>query len=161
MAPCRVHHGNHTRQIADTSGTAIGGTILQMIRDLSRVKIMLTHPRRLTAPQQSRPPLVQEAYIRPIGSQEGDPRNVRLGKLDGSRQPHAVSAHRDWLGCDARKVGGSDSGGWVCEIRSEIRPINRQARSKVNSYIARTTSEAASTAKQCCTAQSGLGHWPS
>ena len=33
-----------------------------MTRDLSRMKILLTHSRSLTAPQQAWPPLVQEAY---------------------------------------------------------------------------------------------------
>ena len=49
-------------QIADASGIAVGGTVLQMTRDLSRMKILLTHSRSLTAPQQAWPPLVQEAY---------------------------------------------------------------------------------------------------
>ncbi|CAL1170400.1 unnamed protein product [Cladocopium goreaui] len=49
-------------QIADASGIAVGGTVLQMTRDFSRMKILLTHSRSLTAPQQAWPPLVQEAY---------------------------------------------------------------------------------------------------
>ena len=49
-------------QVADASGYAVGGTVLQMTRDLSRMKVLLTHSRSLTPPQQAWPPLVQEAY---------------------------------------------------------------------------------------------------
>jgi hypothetical protein len=33
-----------------------------MTRDLSRMKVLLTHSKSLTPPQQSWPPLIQEAY---------------------------------------------------------------------------------------------------
>ena len=49
-------------QIADASGIAVGGTVLQMSRDMSRMKILLTHSRSLTPAQQRWPPLIQEAY---------------------------------------------------------------------------------------------------
>lgn len=49
-------------QVADASGFAVGGTVLQMTRDLSRMKVLLTHSKSLTPPQQSWPPLIQEAY---------------------------------------------------------------------------------------------------
>ena len=49
-------------QIADASGIAVGGTVLQMTRDLSRVKVLMTHGKSLTPAQQNWPPLIQEAY---------------------------------------------------------------------------------------------------
>ena len=49
-------------QIADASGIAVGGTVLQMSRDLSRMKILMTHSKSLTPAQQNWPPLIQEAF---------------------------------------------------------------------------------------------------
>ena len=49
-------------QIADASGIAVGGTVLQMSRDLSRMKVLMTHSKSLTPAQQNWPPLIQEAY---------------------------------------------------------------------------------------------------
>ena len=49
-------------QIADASGYAVGGTVLQMTRDMERMKVLLTHSKALTPPQQSWPPLIQEAF---------------------------------------------------------------------------------------------------
>ena len=49
-------------QIADASGIAVGGSVLQMTRDLSRVKVLMTHSKSLTPAQQNWPPLIQEAF---------------------------------------------------------------------------------------------------
>ena len=49
-------------QIADASGIAVGGTVLQMSRDMSHMKVLMTHSKSLTPAQQSWPPLIQEAY---------------------------------------------------------------------------------------------------
>ena len=49
-------------QVADASGYAVGGTVLQMSRDMERMKVLLTHSKSLTPPQQSWPPLIQEAF---------------------------------------------------------------------------------------------------
>ena len=49
-------------QIADASGIAVGGSVLQMTRDLSRVKVLMTHSKPLTPAQQNWPPLIQEAF---------------------------------------------------------------------------------------------------
>ena len=49
-------------QVADASGIAVGGTVLQMSRDLSRMKVLMTHSRSLTEAQQNWPPLIQEAF---------------------------------------------------------------------------------------------------
>ena len=49
-------------QIADASGIAVGGSVLQMTRDLSRVKVLMTRSKSLTPAQQNWPPLIQEAF---------------------------------------------------------------------------------------------------
>ena len=49
-------------QIADASGIAVGGSVLQMTRDLSRVKVLMTHSKSLRPAQQNWPPLIQEAF---------------------------------------------------------------------------------------------------
>ena len=49
-------------QVADASGFAVGGTVVQMTRDHTRLKVLLTHSKSLTPPQQAWPPLVQEAF---------------------------------------------------------------------------------------------------
>ena len=49
-------------QIADASGIAVGGTVVQMSRDLSRFKVLLTHSKGLTPAQQAWPPLTLEAF---------------------------------------------------------------------------------------------------
>ena len=49
-------------QIADASGIVVGGSVLQMTRDLSRVKVLMTHSKSLTPAQQNWPPLIQEAF---------------------------------------------------------------------------------------------------
>ena len=49
-------------QVADASGYAVGGTVLQMARDLSHMKVLLTHSKSLTPAQQAWPPLIQEAF---------------------------------------------------------------------------------------------------
>ena len=49
-------------QIADASGIAAGGSVLQMTRDLSRVTVLMTHSKSLTPAQQNWPPLIQEAF---------------------------------------------------------------------------------------------------
>ena len=36
--------------------------MLQMSRDLSRMKVLMTHSKSLTPAQQNWPPLIQEAY---------------------------------------------------------------------------------------------------
>ena len=49
-------------QIADASGIAVGGTVVQMSRDLSLFKVLLTHSKGLTPAQQAWPPLTLEAF---------------------------------------------------------------------------------------------------
>jgi len=49
-------------QVADSSGIALGGTVLQMTRDLTKFKVLLTHSKGLTPAQQAWAPLTLEGY---------------------------------------------------------------------------------------------------
>ena len=49
-------------QVADCSGIALGGTGLQMSRDVSRFKVLVTHSKGLTPAQQAWQPLTLEGY---------------------------------------------------------------------------------------------------
>ena len=49
-------------QIADASGIAVGGSVVQMSRELSKLKVLMTHSKSLTPAQQNWPPLIQEAF---------------------------------------------------------------------------------------------------
>ena len=49
-------------QIADSSGIALGGTGLQMTRDFSRFRVLMTHSKGLTPAQQAWQPLTLEGY---------------------------------------------------------------------------------------------------
>ena len=52
-------------QIADASGIAVGGSVVQMSRDLSKLKVLMTHSKSLTPAQQNWPPLL---FRRPLRS---------------------------------------------------------------------------------------------
>ena len=47
-------------QVADASGIAVGGSVVQMSRDMAKLKILMTHSKSLTPAQQNWPPLIQE-----------------------------------------------------------------------------------------------------
>ena len=49
-------------QVADPSGIAVGGSLVQMSRDMAKLKVLVTHSKSLTAAQQNLPPLIQEAF---------------------------------------------------------------------------------------------------
>ena len=49
-------------QVADASGIAVGGSVVQMSRDMAKHKVLMTHSKSLTPAQQNWPPLIQEAF---------------------------------------------------------------------------------------------------
>ena len=49
-------------QIADASGIAVGGSVVQMSRDMAKLKVLMTHSKSRTPAQQNWPPLSQEAF---------------------------------------------------------------------------------------------------
>jgi hypothetical protein len=51
-------------QIADCSGIALGGTSLQVTRDMSKFKVLVTHSKGLTPAQQAWQPLTLEGYAK-------------------------------------------------------------------------------------------------
>ena len=77
-------------QIADASGIAVGGSVLQMTRDLSRVKVLMTHSKSLTPAQQNWPPLIQNSGgVRAARGEARDASDLRVHKdrlLDGPRE---------------------------------------------------------------------------
>lgn len=104
-------------QIADASGIAIGGTVLQMSRDLSQMKVLLTHSRTLTPAQQRWPPLIQEAYA------QLEVRKVfgTIRTLCWTDHANLTRAQSSDIGVDAKLVR------WVSEILSdgsEIRSLS-------------------------------------
>ena len=49
-------------QVADASGIAVGGSAVQMSRDMAKLKVLMTRSKSLTPAQQNWPPLIQEAF---------------------------------------------------------------------------------------------------
>ena len=49
-------------QVADASGIAVGGSVVQMRRDMAKLKVLMTHSKSITPAQQNWPPLIQEAF---------------------------------------------------------------------------------------------------
>ncbi|CAE7497896.1 POL, partial [Symbiodinium pilosum] len=49
-------------QISDASGTAVGGSVVQMSQDLSKLKVLMRHFKSVTLAQQNWPPVIQEAF---------------------------------------------------------------------------------------------------
>ena len=111
-------------QIADASGIAVGGSVLQMTRDLSRVKVLMTHSKSLTPAQQNWPPLIQEAFAQ-LEVKQRDAADVtslarredssELGSwfdtdrlLDGPREFDPCTNERYRAGPEAREVGRRD-----------------------------------------------------
>ena len=71
-------------QIADASGIAVGESVLQMTRDLSRVKVLMTHSKSLTPAQQNWPPLSQEAFAHPGAGARRRPDPQQGGGVPGA-----------------------------------------------------------------------------
>ena len=108
-------------QIADASGIAVGGTVLQMSRDLSRMKVLLTHSRSLTAPQQSWPPLVQEAFAQLEVKRQTRKTFGSIKTLCWTDHSNLTRAQHIEIGSDVKLVR------WVAEILadgSEIRSLS-------------------------------------
>ena len=49
-------------QVADASGIAVGGSVVQMSRDMAKLKVLMTHSKSLTPAQQNWPPLIEDAF---------------------------------------------------------------------------------------------------
>ena len=102
-------------QVADASGIAVGGTVLQMSRDLSRMKVLMTHSRSLTEAQQNWPPLIQEAFAQ-LEVKRASRKNVRhdqVDMLDRSRESDQIADERHRSRRQAGQVGRRDPRGWI------------------------------------------------
>ena len=113
-------------QIADASGIAVRGTVLQMSRDMSRMKILLTHSRSLTPAQQRWPPLIQEAYAQLEVKRATRKVFGTIRTLCWTDHANLTRAQSSDIGVDSKLVR------WVSEILSdgpEIRSLSgRSAR---------------------------------
>ena len=108
-------------QIADASGIAVGGTVLQMSRDLTRMKVLLTHSRSLTAPQQAWPPLVQEAFAQLEVKRATRKAFGSIRTLCWTDHANLTRAQHIEIGSDVKLIR------WVAEILadgSEIRSLS-------------------------------------
>ena len=108
-------------QIADASGIAVGGTVLQMSRDLSRMKVLMTHSKSLTPAQQSWPPLIQEAYAQLEVKRATRKMFGSIKTLCWTDHANLTRAQSSDIGADTKLVR------WVSEILadgSEIRSLS-------------------------------------
>ena len=105
---------------AITGECPLEGTVLQMSRDRTKMKVLLTHSKSLTPPQQAWPPLIQEAF-------------AQLEVKRASRKVLGTIRAICWTDhANLTRAQGSDIGGdvkllrWVAEIiadGSEIRSL--------------------------------------
>ena len=108
-------------QIADASGIAVGGTVLQMSRDLSRMKVLMTHSKSLTPAQQNWPPLIQEAYAQLEVKRATRKMFGSIKTLCWTDHANLTRAQSNDIGADIKLVR------WVSEILadgSEIRSLS-------------------------------------
>ena len=108
-------------QVADASGIAVGGTILQMTRDLSRVKVLMTHSRSLTEAQQNWPPLIQEAFAQLEVKRASRKMFGAIKSICWTDHANLTRSQTSDIGVDAKLVR------WVAEILadgSEIRSLS-------------------------------------
>ena len=108
-------------QIADASGIAVGGTVLQMSRDLSRMKVLMTHSKSLTPAQQNWPPLIQEAYAQLEVKRATRKMFGSIKTLCWTDHANLTRAQSSDIGADTKLVR------WVSEILadgSEIRSLS-------------------------------------
>ena len=108
-------------QIADASGIAVGGTVLQMSRDLSRMKVLMTHSKSLTPAQQNWPPLIQEAYAQLEVKRATRKMFGSIKTLCWTDHANLTRAQSSDIGADIKLVR------WVSEILadgSEIRSLS-------------------------------------
>ena len=115
-------------QIADASGIAVGGTVLQMSRDLSRMKVLMTHSKSLTPAQQSWPPLIQEAYAQLEVKRATRKMFGSIKTLCWTDHANLTRAQSSDIGADTKLVR------WVSEILadgSEIRSLSGTPRLKI------------------------------
>ncbi|CAK9002134.1 Retrovirus-related Pol polyprotein from transposon 412 [Includes: Protease [Durusdinium trenchii] len=108
-------------QVADASGIAVGGTVLQMSRDLSRMKVLMTHSRSLTEAQQNWPPLIQEAFAQLEVKRASRKMFGTIKSICWTDRANLTRSQTSDIGVDAKLVR------WVAEILadgSEIRSLS-------------------------------------
>ena len=118
-------------QIADASGIAVGGSMVQMSRDLSKLKVLMTHSKSLTPAQQNWPPLIQEAF-----AQLEVKRATR--KTFGSIRTLCWTDHANFTRAQTSDIGMDPTlVRWVAEILmdgSEIRSLSGRSATLGDSF---------------------------
>ena len=118
-------------QVADASGIAVGGSVVQMTRDLSRLKALMTHSKSLTPAQQQWPPLIQEAV-----AQLEVKRATR--KMFGSIRTICWTDHANLTRSQTSDIGADPKlVRWVSEILmdgSEIRSLSGRSATLGDSF---------------------------
>ena len=108
-------------QVADASGIAVGGSIVQMSRDMAKLKVLMTHSKSLTPAQQNWPSLIQEALAQLEVERATRKVFVAVKTLCWTGHANLTSAQTSDIRMDSKLVR------WVAEILmdgSEIRSLS-------------------------------------
>ena len=118
-------------QIADASGIAVGGSVVQMTRDLSQLKVLMTHSKSLTPAQQNWPPLIQEAFAQLEVKRATRRMFGSIRTLCWTDHANLTRAQTSDIGMDPKLVR------WVAEILmdgSEIRSLSGRSATLGDSF---------------------------
>ena len=118
-------------QIADASGIAVGGSVVQMSRDLSKLKVLMTHSKSLTPAQQNWPPLIQEAFAQLEVKRATRKTFGSIRTLCWTDHANLTRAQTSDIGMDPKLVR------WVAEILmdgSEIRSLSGRSATLGDSF---------------------------
>ena len=111
-------------QVADACGIAVGGSVVQISRDMVKLKVLMTHSKSLTPAQENWPPLIQDAF-------------AQLEVKRATRKVFGTVKTLCWTDHPVTRAQTSDIGmdsklvRWVAEILmdgSEIRSLSSHAR---------------------------------
>ena len=117
--------------IADASGIAVGGSVVQMSGDLSKLKVLMTHSKSLTPAQQNWPPLIQEAFAQLEVKRATRKTFGSIRTLCWTDHANLTRAQTSDIGMDPKLVR------WVAEILmdgSEIRSLSGRSATLGDSF---------------------------
>ena len=98
-------------QVADASGIAVGGSVVQMSRDMAKLKVLMTHSKSLTPALQNWPPLIQEAFAQLEVKRATRKVFGTVKTLCWTDHANLTRAQTSEIGMDSKLVR------WVAEIR--------------------------------------------
>ena len=108
-------------QVATASGIAVGGSVVQMSRDMAKLKVLMTHSKSLTPAQQNWPPLIQEEFAQLEVKRATRKIFGTVKTLCWTDHANLTKAQTSHIGMDSTLVR------WVAEILmdgSEIRSLS-------------------------------------